>query len=345
MNSTVNESVELEPLLTIGIPTYNRPDKLEKCLNSVLKQATHDIEILVSDNSDSNDSKELVSRLNTKFNYKIKYIKNEFNIGLDRNFYNLVKCASGKYLQWLSDDDELIDGAIKIIVNKIKKQNSDPVFFFLNPIGFVEQNGERIWREPFFDSHEDYSGCTPEEAVEIFDHYITFVSAYCFNRKCWLESCNHEAYFGTNLYLTYALIEYLSKYRKTIIPFQPLVAHRLEYTGNFPALSPFTIELQNALTVHAKKCGLNAVWMRRSYVNLLRTYIFNILIGYKLGYFKSSHRNNIFRHIFMPCAKYAVFWYKFLPIILMPTFVFRLVQCIKRTIKKHVPIYKLIRSD
>lgn len=330
---TKNDAITQEPLLTIGIPTYNRPDRLEKCLSSVLHQATDNVEILVSDNSENDYSEAVVNKLNGIWDNKIKYIKNSTNVGLDKNFFNLVKYGGGKYFQWLSDDDELIEGAVNTIILKIKQQNSEPFFFFLNPIGFVEQDGKRLWKKPFFHNQEDYSGVIPEEAVEIFDHYITFVSAYCFNRKCWLSCCDHENFFGTNLYLTYALIAYLSNYKRTIITCKPLVAHRQEYTGNFPALSPFTVQLQNALIRHAKKCGLDYSRLEKSYVKVLKIHIFRILVGYKLGYFNSSHKNNFYKDIFIPCAGYTVFWYKFLPVLLTPSFIFRVAQCFKRRVK------------
>ena len=70
--------------LTIAIPTYNRKDLLERCLNSIIPQMDKDIEIFISDNASSDGTEEMVRE---KFNYPfIRYRKNEENIGSDRNF-------------------------------------------------------------------------------------------------------------------------------------------------------------------------------------------------------------------------------------------------------------------
>ena len=44
-------------ILTIGIPTYNRRKTLEKTLNSVLSQITNEVELIVSDNASTDDTK------------------------------------------------------------------------------------------------------------------------------------------------------------------------------------------------------------------------------------------------------------------------------------------------
>ena len=41
---------QLEPVVTIGIPTYQRPELLDKTLNRLLLQTFNNIKIIVSDN-------------------------------------------------------------------------------------------------------------------------------------------------------------------------------------------------------------------------------------------------------------------------------------------------------
>ena len=127
------DQLDLGKILTIGIPTFNRPEKLRDCLESVLIQAQDDVEILVCDNSENNLSKEIVDELNKKYKYKttIHYHKNETNVGIDRNFYNLVKYGTGEYIEWLSDDDELLPGAVKRIVDCLRLLDEKPTFLFL----------------------------------------------------------------------------------------------------------------------------------------------------------------------------------------------------------------------
>ena len=70
------------PLLTIAIPTYNRPRKLqalyENCLLPILESYTDVVSIIVCDNSDATDA----ACNRTLFtDSKVRYIKNTKNIG------------------------------------------------------------------------------------------------------------------------------------------------------------------------------------------------------------------------------------------------------------------------
>jgi glycosyltransferase involved in cell wall biosynthesis len=329
------DQLDLGKILTIGIPTFNRPEKLRDCLESVLIQEQDDVEILVCDNSENNLSKEIVNELNKKYKHKttIHYHKNETNVGIDRNFYNLVKYGTGEYIEWLSDDDELLPGAVKRIVDCLRLLDEKPTFLFLNPIGFIQNGSNREWKNSFLDIPENLDIDEPERAIDIFDHYITYISSYCFHRRSWLENCTHERFFGTNLYLTYALIKYLSLYRKVIILREPTVAHRYDYTGNFPVLRPFTVELRNAMLTYSQECNLDKTRLKKTYERILKQHIFKILLGVKLGYFKDILKYHPIRDVFIPSCKFRAFWYKLLPVLIIPSLFFKIARKLKSRVK------------
>lgn len=97
--------MDSKPLISIGIPTYNRPKGLEKVLNDFLNQSYKNIEIIVSDNNSDNPK---VRRICTKYSEKdsrIKIYKQKKNIGMFKNFEFVLSQASGRYFTWASDDD------------------------------------------------------------------------------------------------------------------------------------------------------------------------------------------------------------------------------------------------
>jgi glycosyltransferase involved in cell wall biosynthesis len=94
------------PLVTIGIPTYNRADGLLKeALDSALNQTYKNIEIIVSDNCSIDHTEELVQSYHDS---RIKYYKQPINIGPFRNMNFCLEKAQGVYFLMLYDDD-LID--------------------------------------------------------------------------------------------------------------------------------------------------------------------------------------------------------------------------------------------
>jgi len=109
------------PLLTIGIPTFNRAKLLGHTLESVLRQIpselTNRVDILISDNASTDDTEAAVQAFGTKYPVRITYSRNTENIGYDRNVDRLFKKASGNYVWLLGDDDTLKDGAILHILD------------------------------------------------------------------------------------------------------------------------------------------------------------------------------------------------------------------------------------
>lgn len=95
-----------QPLVTIGIPTYNRPKGLVRSIESVLKQNYENYEIVISDNC-STDNTEEVARELVAGNPRIKYYRQEKNRGPWPNFEYVMMNATGKYFMWLADDDTL----------------------------------------------------------------------------------------------------------------------------------------------------------------------------------------------------------------------------------------------
>lgn len=97
--------------ISILIPTYNRPGYLLECLESCLVQdlfATQNIEIIITDNSDNDDTAKALEPYLTKHHY-IRYQKNSTNLGMTGNWNECLTLATGKYIIFLSDDDKLYD--------------------------------------------------------------------------------------------------------------------------------------------------------------------------------------------------------------------------------------------
>jgi len=95
-----------KPLVTIGIPTYNRADGyLREALKSAVDQTYQNLEIIVSDNCSSDNTDELVASFGDD---RIRYKRHAENIGPNNNFNYCVNEATGVFFLLLHDDD-LID--------------------------------------------------------------------------------------------------------------------------------------------------------------------------------------------------------------------------------------------
>ncbi len=94
-----------EPLVSLGCPTYNRSDGLRQVLECLIEQTYTNLEIIVSDNcSRGTETSEIVRDLMQR-DSRIKYVKQERNIGSFNNYKFLLEQAQGEYFAWVCDDD------------------------------------------------------------------------------------------------------------------------------------------------------------------------------------------------------------------------------------------------
>ncbi|MDB8566201.1 glycosyltransferase family 2 protein [Turicibacter sanguinis] len=92
------------PLVSILIPTYNRAVFFQQALESVLSQTYKNIEVIVCDNSENDETKNLVEAYQ-KVHSHIRYYKNETNLKYIGNMRRCLELASGEYINFLMDDD------------------------------------------------------------------------------------------------------------------------------------------------------------------------------------------------------------------------------------------------
>lgn len=97
--------IEKRPLVTVGIPTYNRTEGLKKTLESISGQTYKNLEIIVSDNCSPNPDVEKIINEFKSTDRRIRYIRQSENIGALDNFIFVHGQANGVYFMWAADDD------------------------------------------------------------------------------------------------------------------------------------------------------------------------------------------------------------------------------------------------
>lgn len=118
------------PLVSICIPSYNRPEYLKHELASIISQKgfnLQDFEILIIDDASSADIDSVVLPYLSIYE-NFTFIKNKKNIGIGPNLLKLLENFSGRYFFFLSDDDELLGGALLRLKSTINKHLDVAVF-------------------------------------------------------------------------------------------------------------------------------------------------------------------------------------------------------------------------
>lgn len=95
-----------QPLVSVGIPTYNRPEGLRRTLECITGQTYKNLEIIVSDNWSPTSETDLVANEFVARDPRVSYFKQTRNSGASENFRFVLRRARGKYFMWAADDDE-----------------------------------------------------------------------------------------------------------------------------------------------------------------------------------------------------------------------------------------------
>mgnify|MGYP001448816139 CR=1 FL=1 len=113
------------PLVSVLIPTYNRPAYFEEALISVLKQTYPNIEIIIGDDS-TDDRTEALIRDKYMHYSNISYIRNPRTLGQFENSINLINKANGEFINFLMDDDlffsQKIEKMMRFFLNDLNKE-------------------------------------------------------------------------------------------------------------------------------------------------------------------------------------------------------------------------------
>ena len=96
----------MEPLISIGIPTYNRPKKLRAALNCITAQTHRNLDIVISDNASHGTETEQMVRAFMKEDPRIRFFRQPENKGSVFNFGFVERQASSDFFMWAADDDK-----------------------------------------------------------------------------------------------------------------------------------------------------------------------------------------------------------------------------------------------
>lgn len=170
--------------LTICIPTYNRPELLSACLDSVINSIENcksDIKILVSDNCSDMNYDKVITEKKKKFS-KIKYFRNKKNVR-DLNFYLCAKRAKTKYVWIFSDDDIMKQDALFKLESNISNLNNLIVCNY----DLYDFKLKKCLKENLINVNNKKNYTNAENVMTDFGFRLSFLSCIILNRNHFLR--------------------------------------------------------------------------------------------------------------------------------------------------------------
>jgi glycosyltransferase involved in cell wall biosynthesis len=127
--------------VSIGLPVFNGENYLAEALDSLLAQTYSDFELIISDNASTDKTKEICEAYARK-DQRLRYFRNENNIGAAKNFNRVFELSSGEYFKWAAHDDVILPDFLQECV-QVLDQHPDVVLCHTR-VRAIDESGQFI---------------------------------------------------------------------------------------------------------------------------------------------------------------------------------------------------------
>lgn len=127
------------PKVSIGLPVYNGEQFIGDAIDSILNQSFEDFELIISDNGSMDTTQEICEQYAAR-DSRVRYYRNEKNLGAGKNFSRVFELSIGKYFRWAAHDDMAEPNYLSRCIQVLDSNES--IILCFSKIKIMKQNGE-----------------------------------------------------------------------------------------------------------------------------------------------------------------------------------------------------------
>lgn len=220
-----------QKLISICIPTYNRPIQLKRMLESIDTTKIEDVNIVISENCSpkQSETRAVVEQYKSTHPYELLYFENERNLGYDKNIRAAVARATGRFCVFFSDDDMAMPGALDDYVEFVRN-HQDCGYILRSYRNYDENGGYQDFR--YYSTDREFPAGR-ETAIELFNKSV-FLSGFTIRQE-YAKNYVIDALDGSLLYQMYLLLQvcrrYPSAYSRIIVSKSVPMGENIHYFG------------------------------------------------------------------------------------------------------------------
>ena len=321
-------------LISVCIPTYNRPEHLNNCLNSLSLQTNKNFEVCISDNCSKTNIGNIIKTYKKKL--KIKYNRNKRNLGFALNLLKVSRMASGKFVWFLGNDDLLIPTAIENLTMIIEK-NKAVDFIWINS-NHLDISHIRKYKKPFHTKNlpnkmKPHSQLKKNRKLNFFDlidkkisfDYLLGIYVCAFRREKWEQNLHvidkkliRDPRLWSNFENTCFFIKiFCEAFRESKAYFcaKPLSVN-LSGVREWNSLYPLVeiVRIPEALDYYRSKgMSITQYIYNKNYAlrNFFNYFLKIFLNGDKMGVKYINLKNHFFKNLIYPNSWMSIFYFLF----------------------------------
>lgn len=165
-----------EGKVSIVVPIFNGESFLSRCIESILGQTYHDIELLLIDDGSTDDTVNICEHY-ARQDCRVTF-KRQLNQGVSSARNSGIHLASGQYITFVDADDALCQNAVETALGYLRQAQADVVTY-----GWIRCDEKGNFIESIC---EDYEILTDPEKIlrRMLEHYSSCGGGYPWN-KLW----------------------------------------------------------------------------------------------------------------------------------------------------------------
>jgi glycosyltransferase involved in cell wall biosynthesis len=207
--------------LSICIATLNRGNFIGETLESIVCQASDDVEIVVLDGASTDNTGGVVRQYQERFT-GLRYFCQKTSMGVDHDFAEAVNLAQGEYCWLFSDDDLLKPGAIRTVLEAIKGQYA---LIIANSVVCNADLSKVLQPQRLpFRADRIYEAGENHRLLADTGDYLSFIGCVIIKRELW-DAREKEKYFGSFFVHVGVIFQSLLPERALVIA-KPLITIR-----------------------------------------------------------------------------------------------------------------------
>jgi len=181
--------------VSIGLPVYNGQNYLKEAVDSVLAQTYDDWELVISDNA-STDATADICRAYAAADKRIRYHRNETNVGAAPNYNRAWHLAGGRYFKWLAHDDRLKPRYLEVTVAALEAR---PEVVLCNTVvDYIGASGEHLGYYRSVVEKTDVPRTATRFAVMILESHTNVDFFGLIRRSAMVGSLLHQPFSGAD---------------------------------------------------------------------------------------------------------------------------------------------------
>jgi glycosyltransferase involved in cell wall biosynthesis len=148
------------PRVSLGFPVYNGERYLRGALDSVLAQDFDDFELVICDNASTDATGEICREVASR-DPRIRYFRNEQNIGISPNFRRVFELSRAPYFKWVVHDDLLAPSYLSRCVEWLDRAGPEVALVYPRTL-LIDGEGREIGA---YDDFMDLREARPHERL------------------------------------------------------------------------------------------------------------------------------------------------------------------------------------